>query len=65
MKSTISNMHSSFHNSVSTPVQQKQQGKQQRQKRDWREYLYNCPYLILITLTSLAVMFVSNEIGIA
>ena len=47
------------------PVQQKQQGKQQRQKRDWREYLYNCPYLILITLTSLAVMFVSNEIGIS
>lgn len=49
--------------------QQKQQGKQlqkqQRQKRDWKEYLYNCPYLILITLTSLAVMFVSNEIGIS
>ncbi len=37
----------------------------QRQKRDWRAYLYNCPYLILITLTTLAVMFISDEIGIS
>lgn len=36
-----------------------------RQKRDWRAYLYNCPYLLLITLTTLAVMFISDEIGIS
>ena len=57
------------HQKLQPAQQQKQQGKQlqkqQRQKRDWKEYLYNCPYLILITLTSLAVMFVSNEIGIS
>lgn len=38
--------------------------QEKRQKRDWKAYIYNSPYLILITLTSLAVMFVSDEIGI-
>ena len=37
----------------------------QRQKRDWKAYIYNCPYLIAISLTSIAVMFASDEIGIS
>lgn len=36
----------------------------ERQKRDWKEYIYNCPFLLAITLTSLVVMFRSDEIGI-
>lgn len=45
--------------------QQKEQQKEQRQKRDWKAYIYNCPYLIAISLTSIAVMFASDEIGIS
>lgn len=41
------------------------QVKPHRQKRDWKAYIYNSPYLILIALTSLAVMFTSDEIGIS
>ncbi len=41
------------------------QVKSHRQKRDWKAYIYNSPYLILIALTSLAVMFTSDEIGIS
>lgn len=35
-----------------------------RQRRDWKEYIYNCPFLLVITLTSLVMMFRSDEIGI-
>ena len=45
--------------------QQKEQQKEQRQKRDWKAYIYNCPYLIAISLTSIAVMFATDEIGIS
>lgn len=50
--------------SKSQPQQIQEQQKKQRQRRDWKAYIYNSPYLILITLTSLAVMFTSDEIGI-
>ncbi len=46
-------------------LKRKRQQKEQRQKRDWKAYIYNCPYLIAISLTSLAVMFTSDEIGIS
>lgn len=46
-------------------LKRKRQQKEQRQKRDWKAYIYNCPYLIAISLTSLAVMFASDEIGIS
>ncbi len=47
------------------PQEYNKLAKQQRQKRDWKAYIYNSPYLILIALTSLAVMFTSDEIGIS
>ena len=46
-------------------LKRKRQQKEQRQKRDWKAYIYNCPYLIAISLTSIAVMFASDEIGIS
>ncbi len=58
----------------------KQQGKQPQKKRQrnqtvkyqdkqqgirkWREIFYNCPYLLAVACTSLAVMIYSDEIGI-
>lgn len=42
----------------------KRRKKKQRQKENtWKEFLYNCPYLIAITVTSLGVMICSDQIG--
>ena len=48
-------------------VQTKPKGKDRRKKqkkKDWRELIYNCPYLLTIVITSLVVMIYSDEIGI-
>lgn len=38
--------------------------RKKQDKRDWRELVYNCPYLLAVGITSLVVMAYSDEIGI-
>lgn len=38
--------------------------RKKQNKRDWRELIYNCPYLLAVGITSLVVMVCSDEIGI-
>lgn len=47
--------------------QNKRAGKSQdkrQEKRRWWEFLYNCPYLLAVLVTSIVVMIYSDEIGI-
>lgn len=42
----------------------KQRMRQRRRVNLWKEFWYNCPYLIVIVATSFVVMIFSDEIGI-
>ena len=41
----------------------RQEERMKRQAGEWKEFLYNCPYLIAVVCTSLLVMVLSDEIG--
>ncbi|MBD5484933.1 MAG: hypothetical protein HDR18_05325 [Lachnospiraceae bacterium] len=52
----------------STSVQKKgslerRKGKPEQKRSEWKEILYNCPYVLGIVFTSLLVMLWSDEIG--
>lgn len=54
--------------SKSSSVQKKgsterSKGKTEQKGGEWKEVLYNCPYVLGIVFTSLIVMFFSDEIG--
>lgn len=54
--------------SKSSSVQKKgsterRKGKPEQKRSEWKEVLYNCPYVLGIVFTSLIVMFFSDEIG--
>lgn len=38
--------------------------EKRQEKKDWKAFFYNCPYLIAVGVTSCAVMICSDEIGI-
>lgn len=41
----------------------KRSKKKKRAKKDWKAFVYNCPYLLAVGVTSFAVMLYSDEIG--
>ncbi len=50
--------------SVQTKVSaERRRGKPEQKKSEWKEILYNCPYVLGIVFTSLIVMLWSDEIG--
>ncbi|MDE6845714.1 MAG: hypothetical protein K2J99_08110 [Lachnospiraceae bacterium] len=38
--------------------------RKKQKKRDWRELIYNCPYMLAVGMTSLVMIIYSDEIGI-
>ena len=46
-------------------IKEKERDKREKQKKsDWREVIYNCPFLLAVVITSFVVMIYSDEIGI-
>ena len=41
----------------------KRSKKKKRAKNDWKAFVYNCPYLLAVGVTSFVVMLYSDEIG--
>ncbi|MBO5473179.1 MAG: hypothetical protein J6A08_05270 [Lachnospiraceae bacterium] len=45
-----------------SPKRDKRRSSQE--KRSWKEILYNCPYVLLVSATAIAAMLCSDEIGV-
>lgn len=66
--SSTGHKKNSIAQSKSSSVQKKgsterRKGKPEQKRSEWKEVLYNCPYVLGIVFTSLIVMFFSDEIG--
>ena len=59
-KSGTSQKNNTNQKQVST---ERRKGKPEQKRREWKEILYNCPYVLGIVFTSLLVMLWSDEIG--